>query len=154
MGRSRVTHISYTLFFLALVEVLAWSLPLVHSAVGGSSEDLQGYFSRELHNTGQLDSSWVSKRDAELEEMRLDAMKRYVGEQEVEQLTKSERDQLSELVETMGQEINVRKTFNLSLLSTFKGFDAQFLIGGLIRALQRLLPFSHALLSCYGPLAS
>lgn len=112
MARHSVARISYALFLLALVEVLAWSLPVVHTATGGSSSDLQGYFSRETHNTAEIDDSLIHRHHVESINKRDEELKRYVGEEEVKQLDEQEKSALAELTSFMGLGFIVRSRSN------------------------------------------
>jgi hypothetical protein len=110
MARHRVGTISYALFFLALVEVLAWSLPMVHSATGGSTEDLQGYFHRETHNTAEVDTSIIHKHELESHQARDIELQRYVGEEEAQLLNEDEKLELAKLTDLMSLGFIVRSS--------------------------------------------
>jgi len=108
MARNSAVNISYALFFLALVEVLAWSLPLVHSAVGGSSNDLQGYFARETHNVAEVDASLYQKDTIEYALNQHQELRRDTAEQTSQLLTVEEKQKLSDLTAQMGLGFIVR----------------------------------------------
>ena len=125
MARRSVVNISYALFFLALVEVLAWSLPLVHSATGGSTQDLQGYFARETHNVAEVDSSLYQKEGVDCASEQRKEIKRHVSEQSMQLLAAEEKQQLAELAAQMSLGFIVR-IFALLFTTCFGRFFSRF----------------------------
>lgn len=85
---------------------------MVHSATGGSSADLQGYFSRETHNTAEIDDSLIHRHDFQSIHTRDEELKRYVGEEEVKLLDEQEKSALAELTSFMGLGFIVRAYSN------------------------------------------
>lgn len=108
MSRKTAGRISLVLFFLALVEVWAWSLPMVHSAVGGSAQDLQAYFSRETANTAQIDSHRIDNQDFTQQGIDGSNMKRDSTNQEAEYMSAEEQARLAELESQMSLGFIVR----------------------------------------------
>lgn len=108
MSRKATGRISLVLFLLALVEVWAWSLPMVHSAVGGSAQDLQGYFSRETANTAQVDTQWTEKQSLTLENQDGSDTKRDSAGQASQFMTAEEQHRLAELESQMSLGFIVR----------------------------------------------
>lgn len=108
MARPGALHISYTLFFLAMLEVMVWSLPLVHSAVGGSSSDIRGYLSRELENTNHIDNSLIARQHEELDSLSDSRLADSIGAEEIKQLTKQEKEQMALLSEFIANGYIVR----------------------------------------------
>lgn len=111
MSRKTAGRISLVLFFLALVEVWAWSLPMVHSAVGGSAQDLQGYFSRETANTAQIDTHRNDNQAFVQQTIEGSNAKRDSTNQESEYVTSEEQARLAELESQMSLGFIVRSYY-------------------------------------------
>lgn len=101
MGRLGTLRISYTLFLLAMLEVMVWSLPLVHSALGGSAADIRGYLSRETENTNHIDNTLIARQHEQLEMKRDMVLEASIGEQDLKLLARHEKEQMALLSDYM-----------------------------------------------------
>lgn len=115
MVRPAAGKISIALFCLALLEVWAWSLPVVHSAVGGSTSDLRGYYTRETANTAEVDNSVVHYGASYLKANEKADENAAAAKEAAEFVTRQQRAELAQLTSQMSMALPVRRYYYSSL---------------------------------------